>query len=213
VEHTEGVDAFPNAPPTIQRWFAPAAIIAKFGPDTRVAMVDADTMIRWDTPDFMDHSENSLVAVRARNQRWASKTVAAFQHFFPSVILSNADYFNAGIVVVGINHLTVLSHLIAFYSANKSELEQIFRASDMGTDQTLLNFIVRQDHTQVSFLPKELNFLNCFDYDPDARKEYEHESGHDWSTFARQAFSKTAFSFIDRAFVWHFTNTIRSRSH
>src|SRR5205807_5546836 len=53
-----------DIPPTFQRWISLARLIAKSGPDTRVAMVDADTMIRWDAPDLFEISGPDLSAVR-----------------------------------------------------------------------------------------------------------------------------------------------------
>src|SRR5882724_8254671 len=47
-----GGEMYMGLPPTIQRWLAPEILSQQFGGTAQVAMVDADTMIRWDTPDF-----------------------------------------------------------------------------------------------------------------------------------------------------------------
>jgi len=44
--------AYAGMPPTMQRWAALDRLIEERGEDAQAALVDADTMIRWDTPDI-----------------------------------------------------------------------------------------------------------------------------------------------------------------
>ena len=73
-------------PPTFQRWLAPEAIIGERGEDTVVAIVDADTMVRWDTPDFLEGARG-FSAVKAVSTIWIANSIRAFQPLFPDVSL------------------------------------------------------------------------------------------------------------------------------
>jgi len=213
VDRTEGTGILPGAPPTVQRWFAPREIIEARGPETRVAMVDADTMIRWDTPDFFELAGDSLTAVHAAGPAWVAKSIAAFLHLFPGVELDPGDYFNAGFVIAGEAQLRVFSAFAKFYAQNQAELEAIFRSADLGTDQTPLNLMVRREGEPVRFLGREYNLLHCFGYDRPTRLEFEIEPSPDWTGFERKAFAlPNAFAFIETGFVWHFSNTVAARA-
>src|SRR5262249_53999471 len=99
-------------PPTFQRWLAPEPIIPGRGEDTVVAVVDADTMIRWDPPDFLDYARG-FSAVRDTNPIWIAHSIQAFQPLFPDVSLPWWQYFNAGLVVVGAAQLSILRTFLA----------------------------------------------------------------------------------------------------
>ena len=213
VEETEGTKRLPDAPPTMQRWFVPAEIIRARGPETRVALVDADTMIRWDAPDFLAFSPDNLVAVTGRNYQWIQRSIFAFQQMFPTVALRPEEYFNAGLVVVGPKQLDTLAKFCEFCGKHLPELQDISRSAEVGTDQTPLNFVVRQESAAVSFLDRRFNFLNCFGYENETRRYFEFSPAPDWSAFSERAFSAPqAFDFIETGFIWHFTNVVAART-
>ncbi len=213
VDQTEGVELLPGAPPTVQRWFAPREIIEARGPETQVAVVDADTMIRWDAPDFFDLAGEALTAVHGMSMGWAGRSIAAFQHLFPGVALAPEDHFNAGFVVLGARQLEVLSAFGRFYAQHRAELEAIFRSADVGTDQMPLNLVVRREREPVHFLGREFNLLHCFGYDRPTRLEFEIDPSPDWTTFEQKAFAlPLAFAFIETGFIWHFSNTVAART-
>src|SRR5689334_18552611 len=76
-----------DVPPSIQRWGAPQRFLNEFGPDLQVAMVDADTMIRWDTPNFFDLTQDEFAAVPAIKYHSIYRSISAHQRLFPGVTL------------------------------------------------------------------------------------------------------------------------------
>lgn len=214
VDRTAGDKLMPNAPATLLRWFAPAEIMSTRPRGTRVAMVDADTMIRWDTPDFFDHYDNGcLCAGRALNPIWVNETIAAFQPLFPGVVLKASQYFNAGVVLAGYSHCELFSRFGDFCVENFPRLKAIFHESNVGTDQTPLNFMVRRDRKKVCYLHLAFNFLSCFWWpDEAARMAFEETANPDWRRFdAELLASAKPFSFINWGYIWHFSNTLAAR--
>jgi hypothetical protein len=200
-----------HLPPTFQRWLAPEQIIRERGEDTVVAVVDADTMIRWDTPNFLQHRPG-LAAVKASNANWIARSIRAFQPLFLDVSLPWWEYVNAGLVVVGAAQLSALRNLVSFATDRWPELAAVIRAGDVGTDQTPLNLILRRQHEPLSILPPPYNFLHCFPMDH-ALLTLDRAPRPEPDLFARKGFSREwAFEFIDLAFVWHFTNVVNHRS-
>jgi hypothetical protein len=198
-------------PPTFQRWLAPELIIRERGEDTVVAVVDADTMVRWDTPDFLEDARG-FSAVRAIHASWIFRSIGAFQPLFPGVSLPWWQYFNAGLVVVGAAQLRILGALLSLASSRWPELEAVMRSGDVGTDQTPLNFIVKREGEQLRILPPPFNYLHCFPMS-EALQVLDEEPAADPTAFAAEAFAQPgAFNFIKLAFVWHFTSVVAHRS-
>src|SRR6266702_4732699 len=95
IDQPLGGAEYADMPPTIKRWFAPELLIRQGGKDTRIAVVDADTMIRWDAPDFFEETRG-FAAVRGNSASWITQSIAAYQHLFPDISLNWWEYFNAG---------------------------------------------------------------------------------------------------------------------
>ena len=198
IEEPLGGPGFAQMPPTFQRWHILDQIIGECGTDIRLAVVDADTMVRWDTPDFIGGTRGfSAVAIRhpdwmsacqpflsakqsvghveeslestapnaARNPGWISGSLSAFQHLFPGVSLNSFGYFNAGIVVLGSDQRRIMEKFLRFSAAHWPQLDAVIKSGDFGTDQTPLNFMLRQKNEPIFFLPGSFNLLHCFPMD------------------------------------------------
>ena len=206
-----GRSGFGHMPPTIQRWLIPERLIRKYGADIRVAVVDADTMIRWDAPDLFERARG-FAAVSAANPSWIAQSINAFQHFFPGVSVPWWEYFNAGVVVLGQAQLPVIRAFLEFSSRRWPELNAVMLSGNFGTDQTPLNLVLRREREPVHFLPPPFNLLHCFPMDS-LLWSIEYSPMPDTSLFAEKAFSRPcAFEFVDLGYIWHFSSVSVLRS-
>jgi hypothetical protein len=206
--------ALVDAPPPIQRWIAVEQLLAEAAPGSQVAVVDADTMIRWDAPDLFREAASSLAAVRdGGDPAWICRSIAAYARFFPGVTLRWWDYFNSGLVVFRREHAHLLTSLIDFYEGHRHELEAIQRQGDVGVDQTLLNFVVRQEQEPIQFLPAPFNMVRCVP--PPLVALIEMESARpaaEWQgLLSRMMDLPGTFDFIEHSHVWHFTTPVAAR--
>ena len=70
----------------------------------KMAMVDVDTMIRWDAPNFFELTDRKFSAcVDNDNISWVKQSIDGYQHMFPDVKLDWTDYFNCGFIVLNEN--------------------------------------------------------------------------------------------------------------
>ena len=201
-----GGKPFRGISPTIQRWLAPSLLVEEYGPDTKIAMVDADTMIRWDAPDLFEAAGSGFAAVRTTNARWVSRSIQAYTHFFPGVVLPWWEYFNSGVVVLGAAQLKVIKQFTDFASENWSELLAVQRTGDVGSDQTPLNLMIRREGEPVNFIPSPFNLLDCV---PQTLLLWNLEvnPGPEQERLARETLSQPElFDFIHLGYIWHFTN-------
>lgn len=206
-----GGSAFAEMPPTFQRWLAPELLIGEYGPSARVALIDADTMIRWDAPDLFDAAAPRFSAVADTSSSWIYRSIKAYQSLLPDVALPWWEYFNAGIAVLGVGQLPVVRDFLQFSLERWAELCAIAVSGHYGTDQTPLNLFLRHQGERVHFMPPPFNLANCFPMS-DALWRFELDPNPDWADFIDRAFSRTsAFHFVQLGYIWHFTNVVASR--
>jgi hypothetical protein len=208
-------DDLVGAPPVIQRWIAVERLLTSAVPGTEIAVVDADTMIRWDAPNFFELTGDGLGVVQAGDPRWITHSTAAYQEFFPGIHLPWWQYFNAGLVVVGQGHLEVLRAVITFYQRNRAALEAVQQQRrDVGVDQTVLNFLVRQTGVPVTFLPLPFNLTHCLRVPANILAEIESPQALPRlpDVLPKVMDIPGVFDFVEYGYVWHFTNAVNTRA-
>jgi hypothetical protein len=204
--------ALAGASPLLHRWRAAQRLLAAGPAGGQVAVVDADTMIRWDAPDFFALADGSLAAVPDPGWSWVHRSIGAYQRFFPGVRLDWWEYFNAGLVVVSPKQVPVLDALVDFYHRHRAELAAL--QQDAGIDQTLLNFLVRQRGEPVRFLPPPFNLTHCMPISLYMLPK----RGSAGAVKQRQRLLDEilavpgTFDFIDHSYVWHFNGPKSART-
>jgi hypothetical protein len=203
---------FAQMPPTLQRWVMLDRVLAERGPDAQVIAVDADTMIRWDTPDIFERARGLSAVADPTPPEWIVQSISLFRHLFPETSVPWWEYFNAGLVVFGAAQRRVLHAFADFAGTHWTELQAAIKQGGLGTDQTALNFIARRENEPVFLLPRPYNLLHCFPMDRELF-ELEGSPTPDRELFAKKAFSRGwAFNFVDYGYVWHFANIVALRS-
>jgi hypothetical protein len=206
IEAAPSDPAYARMMPTIQRWAVLDRMLEERGEDAQVALVDADTMIRWDTPDIFELTRGFSAVADSGFPGWVLNSTKAFRHLYPGTPLPWWEYFNSGFIVLSAAQRpfvrAFLDHLVKMWP----ELEAVITAGDFGTEQTPLNFMVKREKEPVHFLPRPFNFVNCFRLPADLAKNL------DPALFAAKAFGRPgAFEFVELAYVWHFTSVVAFR--
>lgn len=130
--------------PTWQRWYI-WDILENNGLDyNKVALVDVDTMIHWDSPNIFDEINNEIgVCVDNDNIGWVNQSIKGYKHMF-DVNLDWTEYFNCGMVVLPKSSKDFCKKIITFWEKNHSELINIQSTLSKGTDQTPVNYISKK---------------------------------------------------------------------
>jgi hypothetical protein len=207
-----GGPQFANVAPSVTRWLAPEELLEGRA-DARVAVVDADTMVRWDTPDFFGAAEDPVAAVRDISPDWIYRSIKAHQRLFPTTKLPWWEYFNSGLVVLSTRHLPALRVFADLYRYRHAEVQQVQADSSVGYDQTPLNLAFRSCGQPVRFLDAPFNAIRCFPLSYDLMHKFEFSSTPDWTRFEEVAFARAGtFDFVEHSYVWHFCNIVKSRA-
>jgi hypothetical protein len=203
-----------GAAPPVQRWFLVNEVLKHTREPVRAAVIDADTMIRWDAPDFFEpDGGNAVSAVCAGNPGWIWHSLRAYARFFPGVDLDWWNYFNSGLVVLTPSHAPLLDGFLQFYQQHEAELEAIQQSGDFGVDQTLLNYFVARERIPIRALPPVFNLLHCFKLPARVQVKCETLADNSDPRLLDELFhTPGAFDFIKYAFIWHFTSTVLTRA-
>ncbi len=206
-----GGEPFSDLPPTIQRWLAPEILLREYGQDARIALIDADTMVRWNAPDFFELAGDQLAAVRCRSEIWSRATIRAYQSLFPGTELPFEQYFNAGFVVLGARQLPTIRAFTDFALNHQAELRAIQTSGNFGSDQTPLNYVVQREREPLKLLSRHFNLSHSGGA---VGSVLAHASAASQLSeeFVNQAFlAPGALDFIDAGYVWHFNAAYRFR--
>ena len=151
----------------------------------RVLLVDLDTMVHWDCPNFFEASDDGLGVVRDCTPLYQFQCLEAYQRFFPGVRVPWYDFFNAGFILLGREHRRFCQAVLEFYRANREQMLAM-EPLRLGTDQTPVNYLARREGVRLTFLPPAYNLM------------IYHHALHAEAVFAQGAFTKMGY-------VWHFS--------
>jgi len=148
----------------------------------QIAMIDIDTMVRWDCPDFFDLTENRFTSVLDNcSVGWMTRAIEGYQPLFSETDLNWWEFFFAGFVIVNPEHRDFFQKVSDFYMDHFLELNQIQISLNKGTDITPINFLRKQERVPATFLSP--HFHLC-------------------SLAQKNVLDK--LKFIEHAFSWHF---------
>jgi hypothetical protein len=174
--------------PTWQRWYIWDILENSEMEYEKVTLVDVDTMIRWDSPNFFNEISISEIGVCSDNDNinWVKQSIDGYKQLFPDTKLDWTEYFNCGFVVMGNHCKSLCKKIINFWEENQEKLVSLQNNLRKGTDQTPVNYIVKQS-SDVKYLNKKWNLTHL------NRKEILNN-----------------FMFIDCGYIWHFNGFDKS---
>lgn len=127
-----------------------------------ICMVDADTIVHPDCPNFFELSDRQFCAVHNDGDYdWIIRSLENYQFEFntkpinPEMVWS---YFNTGFMITNIKFRFLHDEIIKFYWDNQSKVQSMQKKYGVGTDQPLMNMIVNNTvDFKVKLLPYQFN--------------------------------------------------------
>jgi hypothetical protein len=164
---------------------------------SKIGVVDADTMIRWDTPNIFETFNDDFCMVRDTvNWSWVYKSIQNYGKFFKGVHLDISNYGNAGVLFFHAMYIPMFEQIFKFYKDNQEELDNWNKGG--GREQTILNFFLAKNNVNVKYLDGRWNVLGM------------HKRG--WLNSNSQLQTDTPH-LVKYSNIWHFTGfPIESRT-
>lgn len=127
----------------------------------QICIVDADTIIHPDTPDFFQETGGKYCGVSNNGSyEWVLRSMKLYsEHFFNGEWpFKPWEYINSGFQVVNKSHKPFFEKMKSYYMNNQEEIKAAEMNWKVGSDQTPLNFLLRLEWVDMKLLPICYNF-------------------------------------------------------
>ena len=133
----------------------------------QVLMVDADTIVHPECPNFFEMSEGKLCGAHFDGSwDWVLRSIENYSKYaFDNYMMPWWEYFDCGFVLVNKKHKQFFNDIVNYYFTNQDTLIKLQDTFHVGTDQTPVNMLVHQRDIDFKLLPYEFNMCDM------ARKE------------------------------------------
>ena len=125
----------------------------------QIAIVDADTMVHPECPNFFEMSENKFCAIPAEGScDWICRSIENYsKYLFSGFSFPFWEYFNSGFLIVNKEHKSLYDMIKNFFIQNRDNIVNIQNTFMVGTDQPVINFFVQIENIDYKLFPYEFN--------------------------------------------------------
>jgi len=116
----------------------------------QVLLLDSTCMIKWDTPNFFEMTDNKLVAMKDMdNPRWVYNSIQAYKEFFDGYECDIKQYVNSGFIIFNETHREFFESFKEMYLNNVDKMCELHDSSGTA-EQTPLNYWLQIKNIEVS---------------------------------------------------------------
>ena len=169
----------------------------------QVLMVDADTIVHPDCTNFFNETDYKYCGVMNDGcYEWVTRSIRDFnQELFPGSKPPHPwEYINGGFQIVNKKHKKFFNIMKEFYSQNTEKIQYAIDKIKAGTDQTILNYMLKINQVDMKILPACYNLQDLF------RKNLLHIPGHSW-------WPDTLQGMYNAGWVYHFNAIPQNERH
>ena len=121
----------------------------------QILIVDADTIVHPDCPNFFNETDGKYSAVRNNGSfEWVRRSMGGYSKilFDDEVPFKVWDYINCGFQIVNKDHKEFFEYVRNYYLENKYGVQSAISQVKAGTDQTIINFLLRKQNIELNYL-------------------------------------------------------------
>ena len=124
----------------------------------QVLMVDCDSIIHPDTPNFFEMTDNKFVGIHAEGSYdWVLRSMENYsKYIFEGAWFPFWEYIQGGFQITNKKHKQFYKDIIKFYQENEPNIQEVQKFG-VGTDQPMINFLLRKHNIDVKLLPWEFS--------------------------------------------------------
>ena len=160
----------------------------------QILMVDADTIVHPDCPNFFEETDNKYCGVRVDGcYEWVLRSIRGFgDELFDGMRIHPWNYINGGFQIVNKNHKKFFDAMKKYYDTYSKDIITTIDKLKCGTDQTIVNYMLHKENVDVKYLPSCYNLQDLF------RKNLLVVHGKEWWT--------DELHYLDAGWVYHFNS-------
>ena len=130
----------------------------------QVLLVDADTIVHPECPNFFELTEGKFSAVHNEGSYdWVLRSIENYhKHLFNynKVPFNFWEYINTGFMIFNDSHREFINKFLQFYHDNKERIVELQNTFHVGTCQPVINYFLRINDIDVKLLPYEFNMVD-----------------------------------------------------
>jgi hypothetical protein len=125
----------------------------------QIAIVDADTIVHPDCPNFFEMSDNKFCAVHNDGSYdWVCRSMENYsKHLFNGFTFPIWEYINSGFIILNKKHKKLYKDIINFYTENRESIVSVQKNFGVGTDQPIINFFLQKQNVDLKLLSYKFN--------------------------------------------------------
>jgi len=193
VEWTEPITDVNKLKVTLQRYWVHDILEHNNIDYDQVLIVDADTIIHPDTPNFFNETNGKFGVVFNNGcYEWTTRSIRNWGNaLFPNEPKVKLwKYFNGGFQITNKSHIPFYKEVQKYYWDNIDIINDWNNKINAGTDQTIINYLTQLHNIDVEYMSESYNLQDLF------RKNLLHIPGHSWFS--------DELHFLDAGWVYHF---------
>ena len=130
----------------------------------QVLMVDADTIVHPNCPNFFEETENKYCGVKVDGcYEWVVRSIKGFgDELFDGERIKPWNYINGGFQIINKSHRKFFESMKNYYSENSEKIIEVIDKLKCGTDQTIVNYMLHREKVDVKLLPTCYNLQDMF---------------------------------------------------
>ena len=130
----------------------------------QIAIIDGDTIVHPDCPNFFDLSEHKFCAVPVHGSYdWVCRSIENYsKYLFDGFTFPIWEYINSGFLIVNKKHKQLYQDIIKFYFENRDNLIKIQNTFFVGNDQPVINFFIHKEKIDFKLLSYKFNMQDMF---------------------------------------------------
>jgi len=128
----------------------------------QILMVDSDTIVHPECPNFFEMTEHKYVGVHNDGSYdWVLRSIENYsKYIFDGKMIDWWRYINGGFQIVNKKHKQFFQDIVSFYFVNQDNLIKLQETFHTGTDQTPVNFLLDIHNIDTKILPYEFNMVD-----------------------------------------------------
>tara|TARA_Y100000034_G_scaffold44713_1_gene54959 strand:- start:862 stop:1629 length:768 start_codon:yes stop_codon:yes gene_type:complete len=180
-----------NMPIVWQRYYVFNILVANEIKYDQVLLVDSDTIIHPNCPNFFDKTDGKYTAVINDGcYEWVNRSISQWgPKFFNKSRFPTWKYVNGGFQIFNKNHKDYLEYLLNWYEKNVDSILQVIGKFNSG-DQTCINFLREEYNLEMTILP------SCYNLQDISRKNLMYLHPQHWWT--------DELHYLKNGWIYHF---------
>ena len=129
----------------------------------QVLVVDADSIVHPDCPDFFELTDNQFTTVLTDGDyEWVNRAINGYSKMFwnKEFCIPSYEFFQTGFVIISKKHKWFFDKVFDFYEKNREKIIESYDILLTGSDITLMNCMRKEFDLELNLLPRQFGMMD-----------------------------------------------------